>query len=66
MALLLLCAKIFCGRLIDVTLSTLQTMFLVKGKRGLATLFGFIDVFIWFLVVREALSTDIQSIWIAV
>ena len=49
----------------DVTLSTLQTMLLVKGKRNLATLIGFIDVFIWFLVVREALNTDIKSIWIA-
>ena len=65
MALFYLCVKIFCGRLIDVTLSTLQTMLLVKGKRNLATIIGFIDVFIWFLVVREALNTDIKSIWIA-
>ena len=65
MALLYLCIKIFCGRLVDVSLSTLQTMFLVKGKRNLATIIGFIDVFIWFIVVREALNTDIKSIWIA-
>ena len=65
MALVYLCVKIFCGRLVDVTLSTLQTMLLVKGKRNLATLIGFVDVFIWFLVVREALNTDIKSIWIA-
>ena len=65
MALFYLCVKIFCGRLVDVTLSTLQTMLLVKGKRNLATLIGFVDVFIWFLVVREALNTDIKSIWIA-
>ena len=65
MALVYLCIKIFCGRLIDVSLSTLQTMFLVKGKRKLATIFGFIDVFVWFIVVKEALNTNIQSIWIA-
>lgn len=65
MMLFYLCIKIFCGRLVDVTLSTLQTMLLVKGKRNVATLIGFIDVFIWFLVVREALNTDIKSIWIA-
>ena len=64
-ALFYLCVKIFCGRLVDVTLSTLQTMLLVKGKRGYATIIGFIDVFIWFLVVREALNTDIKSLWIA-
>ena len=40
-------------------------MLLVKGKRNYATIIGFIDVFIWFLVVREALNTDIKSIWIA-
>ena len=65
LALFYLCVKIFCGRLVDVSLSTLQTMLLVKGKRNLATLIGFVDVFIWFLVVREALNTDIKSIWIA-
>ena len=66
MTLLYLCIKIFCGRLIDVSLSTLQTMFLVKGKRKFATIFGFIDVFVWFIVVKEALSTDVKSIWIAI
>ena len=65
-ALLYLCIKIFCGRLIDVTLSTMQTMFLVKGKRSVATLLGFIDVLIWFLVVKEALNTNMESIWIAI
>lgn len=66
MELLILCLKIFCGRLIDVSLSTMQTMYLVKGRRALATIFGFIDVFIWFLVVREALNTNLTSIWIAI
>lgn len=65
MELLFLCIKIFLGRLIDVTLATMQTMYLVKGKRNLATIIGFIDVLIWFVVVKEALNTDIQSIWIA-
>ena len=65
MVLFYLCLKIFCGRLIDVTLSTLQTMLLVKGKRNLATIIGFIDVLVWFIVVREALNTEVESIWIA-
>ena len=65
-ALLYLCIKIFCGRLIDVTLSTMQTMFLVKGKRSVATLLGFIDVLIWFLVAKEALNTNMKSIIITI
>lgn len=65
MELLLLCTKVFLGRMVDVSLSTMQTMYLVKGKRSLATIVGFIDVLIWFIVVKEALNTNIQSFWIA-
>ena len=65
MELLFLCIKVFLGRMVDVSLSTLQTMYLFKGKRNLATIVGFIDVLIWFLVVREALNTNLQSIQIA-
>lgn len=65
MELLLLCLKIFIGRLVDVSLATLVTVYVVKGQRTKATIIGFIDVFIWFIIVKEALNTDIQSIWIA-
>ena len=46
MELLFLCIKVFLGRMVDVSLSTLQTMYLFKGKRSLATIVGFIDVLI--------------------
>ncbi len=59
-----LCIKIFIARLIDVGLSTFVTVLTVKGRRFLATILGFIDVVIWFVAVKEALSTDIKSIWI--
>ncbi len=65
MELLTLCIKIFVGRLVDVTLSTLVSISVVKGQRKKATVLGFIDVFIWFIIVREALNTELQSIWIA-
>lgn len=65
MELFYLCAKIFFGRLIDVTLATMQTMYLVKGRRKIATILGFIDVLIWFIVVKEALNTELESIFIA-
>ena len=63
--LLSLCLKIFFARIIDVSLATFVTILTVKGKRIKATILGFIDVIIWFLVVKEALNTDIKSIWIA-
>ena len=61
-----LCIKIFFVRIIDVTLGTCRTVMVVKGKTLFATMIGFIEVFIWFLIVREALNTDVESIWIAV
>ncbi len=63
--LLSLCLKIFFARIVDVSLATFVTVLTVKSKRGVATILGFIDVIIWFLVVREALNTKIDSIWIA-
>lgn len=61
MALLFLCLKIFFARIIDVTLATLRTVYSVKGKTLLAGLIGFIEATIWFIVVKEALNTDIES-----
>ena len=64
MELLLLCSKIFIARIIDVSLATFDTVLKVNGKRFYATIVGFIDVVIWFIVVKEALNTDIKSAWI--
>ena len=66
MELLLLCLKIFFVRILDVSMGTLRTVITVKGKTLYASLVGFFEVFIWFLIVREALNTDVESIWIAV
>lgn len=66
MELLLLCIKVFCVRILDVSLGTTRTIVMVKGKSTLASIIGFFEVLIWFLVVKEALNTDINSIWIAV
>jgi len=60
-----LCLKVFFGRFIEVTLSTMNTIYIVKGKKLIATIIGFIDILIWFLIVKEALNTPEDSIWIA-
>ncbi|MBP5683852.1 MAG: DUF2179 domain-containing protein [Bacilli bacterium] len=60
-----LCLKIFLGRFVEVSLSTLNTLYVVKGKKLMATIVGFIDVLIWFLIVKEALNNPGNSIWIA-
>ena len=66
MELFLLCLKIFGARILDVSLGTLRTMITVKGKNLYAGLVGFFEVFVWFIIVREALNTDETSIWIAI
>ena len=65
MELLLLCVKIFFVRIFDVSLGTVRMIVTVKGKTWLASLIGFIEVLIWFLVVKEALNTDSTSIFVA-
>ena len=65
MELLLLCIKIFCIRICDVSLGTVRMIVTVKGKTWLASAIGFIEVLIWFLVVKEALNTDSTSIFVA-
>jgi uncharacterized protein YebE (UPF0316 family) len=55
-AVLLSCLKIFCCRIMDVTLGTFRTMLTVKGRNKFAALVGFVEVFLWYIVVRDALS----------
>ena len=62
--MLKLCIGIFFARLIDVSLGTIRTILSVKGKTIIATIIAFFEVLIWFLVAREALNTDIDSLWI--
>ena len=64
--LFLLCIKIFCARIVDVSLGTIRTIFTVKGKNIFAGLIGFIEICIWFTIVREALNTDEKSIFIMI
>lgn len=66
MDIFILCIKIFFVRILDVSLGTLRTIITIKGKALVASVVGFIEVFVWFLIVREALNTDITSIWIAI
>ncbi|MCI8778893.1 MAG: DUF2179 domain-containing protein [Bacilli bacterium] len=64
--MLFLCIKIFFARILDVSLGTVRTIFTVKGKSLIASLIGFIEICIWFTIVREALNTDETSLWIMV
>jgi uncharacterized protein YebE (UPF0316 family) len=57
---------VFVSRILDVSLGTIRTIMTVRGRRVVAALFGFVEVMIWFLVVREALDTDLPPFFVAI
>ncbi len=50
---ILLPLLIFFARVIDVGLGTLRIIFTARGKRQLAPLLGFVEVFIWVAVISQ-------------
>ena len=61
-----MCIKIFCARLIDVSLGTFRTINTVRGRDLVAALIGLVEITVWFLIVKEALNTDNNSVWIVI
>jgi len=47
---------VFFARIGDVTLGTLRIIFISKGKKFLAPLFGFVEVLIWITVIGQVLE----------
>lgn len=46
---------IFFGRIVDVALGTLRIIFVSKGEKNIAPLIGFVEVFIWVVVISQIL-----------
>ena len=57
--------KIFFGKMIDVTLNTMVTIYVVRNKKVFATIIGFFDMFIWLIVINVALKETSNNILIA-
>lgn len=66
MQTLILCVVIFCGRILDVTCCTLRTVLTVKEKTAVSACMGFFEAFLWFVIVRTALSSPINGIEVAI
>jgi len=64
MELFFLCMTIFFARIVDVCLGTFRISLIVKGRKAFATSIAFIEVLIWYLIAREAITTDMKSIFI--
>lgn len=52
---------IFLARVFDVTLGTMRIIFISRGKRSLAPLLGFFEVFVWIIAVSQ-LVTNLSNI----
>ena len=61
-----LCLQIYFARILDVTLSTIRTFYTLKGKTIFSSILSFFEVVIWFLVARQALNVDLDSLWIPI
>ena len=59
--LVLVCFLVVTGRIVDMSLATLRTVFTVKGKPQIAAPIGFIEAFFWFLIVKAALDYAITN-----
>ena len=64
--MIITCLKIFLARIVDVSLGTIRTVLVVKGKNLTPAIVAFFEVLIWFVVAREALNTDLDSILIPI
>lgn len=64
--MLILCFKIFLSRILDVSLSSIRTMFVVKCNKIMASLIAFVEIFIWFYAAKEALVSNSTSLCIVV
>ena len=60
--MIIICLKIFFASILDLSLWTLRTIFTIEGKKVLATILAFLEVFVWFHVAREALNGDFGPI----
>lgn len=66
MQIIYLCIKIFFVRIIDVSLGTMRMLLTVKDKKLLSSIIGFIEVFIWFIIVKDALNNNSNGIIIGI
>ena len=47
---------IFAMRIFDVSLGTMRLIVMVRGRRGVAAIIGFVEVLVWILAVGQALQ----------
>lgn len=64
--MIITCLKIFLARIVDVSLGTIRTVLVVKGRNITPAIVAFFEVLVWFFAAREALNTTIDSFFIPI
>lgn len=64
--MLKICLSIYFARILDVSLGTIRTVYFVKGKKLIASIIAFFEVYIWYIVARKALNIEINSFLVPV
>lgn len=58
METIIICIEVFLARMIDVSIGSVRTILLVKGKNFISMIMAFIEILIWFAVARQTLTGD--------
>ena len=58
MSLFLLCLKVFVCRIVDMFLSSIRTVYTVKGKSYVVAAISIVEGLVYFLIVKEALNFE--------
>ncbi len=64
MNLINMCILVFLSRIVDVSLGTIRTTIVVKGRNIVGSAIGFIEVTVWFIVVEQVLGMTDNNIYI--
>lgn len=64
METLIICLEVFFARMIEMSLGSVRTLLLVKGKNALSCILAFIEILIWFFVARETLTAENTNMFV--
>ncbi len=64
MKTMIMCVEVFLARMIDVSIGSVRTILLVKGKNIISMILAFIEILIWYFVAREILTSRDTSLYL--
>lgn len=59
---ILKCLEVFFARVLDVSIGSVRTIMLVKGKNIIACFLAFIEILVWFYVAQDILTNQDVSL----